>query len=162
MPVDDAKLVRDAMAGDREAFGRLVDRHRRAVWGTAYHFLGRTDDAQDATQEAFVQAFLHLRQLRQTERFAPWMRRITTNVCAQVLRRRASREVALDSVERLWSGDRADEVVSRLAVRDALGRLSEKTRLVLTLCCAGGYSHVEVAAFLEIPVATVRSRLQRA
>ena len=160
---EDREMVGRARRGDRDAFTALVGRYRDMVYGTAFHSLGSAEDAQDAAQEAFVAAYTRLGQLRATEKFAPWLRRLTLNVCADARRRRG----ALPSV---WegdcpepmAGDFAAALATRLAVRDALARLPERMRLTVTLCCLDGYSHAEVGVFLGIPVNTVRSRLQHA
>lgn len=166
---NDGSLVRQALCGDRAAFGKLVSRYRDAVCGVAYHYLGSFDDAQDVAQEAFVHAYLHLRLLREPSRFGRWLRRITVNACKDALRRRSATTPTTGSDEDLMLGQRAEtataedgRTATRIVVREALGRLTEPLRLTVTLCCIDGYSHAEVAEFLEIPVNTVRSRLRRA
>ena len=156
-------MVRRARGGDREAFTVLVSRYRDMVYGAAFYGLGSAEDAQDAAQEAFVAAYTRLGQLRAAEKFAPWLRRLTLNVCADARRRRGARPS-------VWEGncpepatdDFAAVLATRLAVRAALARLPEQMRLTVTLCCLDGYSHAEVAGFLGIPVNTVRSRLLHA
>ncbi|MBI3947321.1 MAG: RNA polymerase sigma factor [Armatimonadetes bacterium] len=166
---NDPELVQRAAAGDCEAFTALVERYRDAVRGVAWHHLGDPDDAQDAAQETFVRAWLGIKGLREPERFGPWLRRIAANACADLLRRRGAAALSLDAMpERdLPAAEPApDEDVERLAarlvVREALGRLSAPTRLTVTLALINGYSHEEIAGFLEVPVDTVRSRLKNA
>jgi RNA polymerase sigma-70 factor (ECF subfamily) len=132
------------------------------------HHLGSFDDAQDAAQEAFVHAYLHLAQLRDPSRFGPWLRRIAANVCQDALRQRgpalpsgSDDDLAAQQAQ-VAACDNDEQAVARLVVRAALGRLSDPLRLTVTLCYIDGYSHAEVADFLEIPVNTVRSRLRRA
>ncbi|OGG45975.1 MAG: hypothetical protein A3F84_17355 [Candidatus Handelsmanbacteria bacterium RIFCSPLOWO2_12_FULL_64_10] len=165
MRTEDGELVRQTLTGDQAAFAELVNRYRDAACGVAYHYLGGFDDAQDAVQEAFVHTYLHLNQLSDPGKFAPWLRRITANACADLLRRRGDRLVSLDEEEaRAMSGSEQDpeRLAARRVVRQALERLSEKTRLAVTLFYIDGYSQEEVAGFLEVPVNTVRSRLRRA
>jgi RNA polymerase sigma-70 factor, ECF subfamily len=136
----DTDLVARARRGDRTAFSALVDRYRGAVYGVAYHYLMDRDDAQDAAQEAFVHAYLRLSQLQQPERFGPWLRRITANVCLDVLRRRGAPMASLDALPE-WvvhlAAPAPDEDLERLAVRitvrNALQVLSPLSRLTLTL-----------------------------
>src|SRR5437870_3591629 len=89
--LEDSELVGQAVAGSREAFAELVDRYRDMLCAMAYHYLGNSDDAEDVAQEAFVYAYLHLRELRDLEKFGPWLRRMTMSRCADVLRRRGNR-----------------------------------------------------------------------
>ena len=94
----DAELVHRARAGDLVAFGRLVERHRGAVQGLAYHWTGRSADAEDIAQEAFITAYLKLAQLRDAARFAAWMRQLTLNHCRRWKERRKPMET-LDEAE---------------------------------------------------------------
>ncbi len=154
------ELVGRAQAGDLGAFDGLVARYQDAVFGTALALLGNRADAEDAAQEAFVQAWRDLSALREPEAFAGWLRRIATNRCRDVLRR---------SPRRWGVGERtvarADPIVeaSRRALRDrvlqAVQSLSEPNRLAVTLFYIDGYSVQEVADFLEAPVGTVKRRL---
>lgn len=165
MRTEDGELVRRTLMGDQPAFAELVNRYRDAACGVAYHYLGGFDDAQDAVQEAFVHAYLRLNQLSDPGKFAPWLRRITANACADLLRRRGDRLISLDEEEERAMSDSEQDperLAARRVVRQALERLPEKTRLVVTLFYIDGYSHEEVAGFLEVPVNTVRSRLRRA
>ena len=170
----DALLVRQARTGDRCAFETLISRYRNVVCGVAYHYLNHFEDAQDVAQETFVTAFLRLNDLRDADRFGPWLRRAAMNLCADRLRQRGFRLLSLSSLSDdapaspglglqdnvTVAGPDADALATRLIVREALARLSDKIRLVVTLHYLSGYSHDEIARFLEIPVNTVRSRLQ--
>jgi len=164
---DDGELVRRARGGDRDAFTALVERYRDMVCAAAFCFLGSAEDAQDAAQEAFITAYGRLGQLREPDKFAPWLRRLALNGCTDALRRRGARVVSLDepwdeACQAAITPDAAEGLLTRLAVREALNCLSEPMRLTVTLCYGGGYSHTEVARFLGIPVNTVRSRLGHA
>lgn len=161
MQTDDGELIRRTLAGDGCAFAELVDRYRGMVYGTAFHQLGSADDAQDAAQDVFLHAFGRLPDLRAGDKFAPWLRRMTVNRCAD-LRRRNSEELSAHEQEATHASGPMERVATRLLVQEALGRLSDKTRLTVILCYVSGYSHAEVAQFLEIPVNTVRSRLLHA
>jgi RNA polymerase sigma-70 factor (ECF subfamily) len=155
----DGELVRRTRGGDRAAFTALVERYRDMVYGVAYCYLSHAEDAQDAAQEAFISAYRRLGQLREPEKFAGWLRRLTLNGCADALRRRNQRQAGCPTPEVV---DEAERIATRLAVQEALGHLPEPMRLTVMLCCLDGYSHAEVAQFLEIPLNTVRSRLQHA
>ena len=161
---DDRELVAQAQAGETEAFAALVDRYRDAVLGVAYHYLGSFEDAQDAAQETFVRAYLHLKELRDPAKFGPWLRRIAATCCAGLLRQRGDRMLSLEDVPEPSSARESedDRLAARLMVREALSRLPERARLATTLYYINGYSHREIADFLEVSVAAVRSRLSSA
>src|SRR3954452_19483397 len=112
--MNDADLVRRARQGDTEAFTLLVERYRDAIYGLAFHELHDFEDARDVAQEAFIQAYLHLDQLRDPDRFGPWLRQVTVNQCRSWRRsrwREAPREVLPEPA------DRSEAVETRLAVR---------------------------------------------
>ncbi len=164
MRLDDAELVVRTLAGDWAAYSDLVGRYRDAVFGVAYHHLGDFDEAEDAAQEAFVRAYVRLKQLRDAARFAPWLHRIASNVCVDILRRRTHDVMALNAEEpEAASADRdLEQTAARVTVKQALAKLSERFRLTVTLYYINGYSHGEIASFLQVPINTVRTRLQRA
>lgn len=156
-------LVEDTIAGNHEAFSLLVDRYRDAASAVAYSYLGGFDDVQDAVQEAFVHAYCNMRQLREPAQFGPWLRKITANVCAMSLRKRERSNVSLDVIgEQASTSNDARKIAARAVVREALSKLSEATRLTVTLSYINGYSHAEIADFLEMPITAVRSRLRHA
>ncbi len=124
----DQELVERAQDGDRAAFGILVEQYRATAFSTAYALLGNAQDAEDATQEAPTIAWLRLADLRQTDKFAGWLYRITQNCCRNLLRR-------------CW----------RLSGRCACLRASGRwhcgvvwTRLTYRMCSMGGASRAEV------------------
>ena len=75
----DGDTVRRVRTGEREAFADLVERYRDLVYALAWRHLGNAEDARDAAQEAFIQAYLCLDQLREPDRFGPWLRQVTLN-----------------------------------------------------------------------------------
>jgi RNA polymerase sigma-70 factor (ECF subfamily) len=175
-------LVERARHGDTEAFGRLVDRYHRRVYGIVYRMCG-TDDAEDLTQEIFLKALAALRsfQFQGNASFRTWLYRIAVNASINELRRRKRRRAAegpsLDapvstddgSVER----DIADEYVpapaaeverseTQRAVREVLARMRPQHRLVLTLVDLENMEYREAAALLKCPLGTLKSRVARA
>jgi len=161
----DAELVHRARAGDLVAFGRLVERHRGAVQGLAYHWTGRSADAEDIAQEAFITAYLKLAQLRDAARFAAWMRLLTLNHCRRWKERRKPMET-LDEAEPAAPGPSPAEELERMEERDlvtrSLRRLSDNNRLVLTLHYLGDMGYSQIAHFLDLSVNAVAARMHRA
>jgi RNA polymerase sigma-70 factor (ECF subfamily) len=159
----DADLVTRTLAGDVSAFEALVRRYRGLAFGLAYHQLGRFEDAEDAAQEAMVEAYLKLGHLREPERFAAWLRRIVTGKAVEVARRRREEPVAPETIEVAQARDAGPlPCVLEAHVRDALAQLPPAVRLATTLFYVDGHSYQEIAAHLEVPASTVRGRLQRA
>ena len=158
---DDLELVHRTLTGDRLAGGRLTERHRQAVLALAVRTLGSTDDAQDVAQDALVYALQRLPELRDAGKFAAWLRSVTLSLCADYRRRRGTRRLG----EPLSVLNEASEEVcyaEAVSVRQAVAHLSEVQRTTLLLHYVGGWSREEVAAILEVPTNTVRSRLMAA
>jgi RNA polymerase sigma-70 factor (ECF subfamily) len=164
--MDDAALVRLAREGDKGAFGELVARHRPMLVGLCRRMLGDGRLAEDAAQEAVLQAMVGLDGLEQPERFGAWLGGIGLNVC-----RRWRRGPAPGAG---WRGGRAgpDPVAAEPAelaeaaeaarrVRRAVGRLPAGQRAAVVLFYLVGMAHREVAAALGIGVGAVKTRLHK-
>ncbi|HUW12795.1 MAG TPA: RNA polymerase sigma factor [Anaerolineae bacterium] len=160
MGLTNRQLVERARGGDREAFGDLVDRYRDMVYGLGYHLTRDFESARDLAQDAFVQAYLKLGQLRDPDRFSGWLRQITTNVHHNLHRRREVTTVALEEAGELPDTGHPSEI--GVVVQEALSRLREPERLALTLHYIDGYSHGEIGEFLGVRPETVKTRLARA
>jgi RNA polymerase sigma-70 factor (ECF subfamily) len=167
----DARLVEAALQGDRDAFGDLVVRYQDRLFNTLLRIAGSREDAADAVQDAFVQAYLKLESFRGDAQFFTWLYRIAMNMALTRRRRRrpaGSLEAAKSSAgeepmdaaagpdSRLLATERAEQVQS------ALADLGEQHRKILVLRELEGCSYEVIADILELPVGTVRSRLFRA
>lgn len=170
-----AALVAAARAGDREAFGRLVLLHERAVFRTALAAVGSPDDAQDVAQEAFVLAWRKLGGFRGEATFRTWLLAIVWRKALDQRRRQRlwwSRKATAtpsepDPIERLATPDISAEraIVSADLLRQARGeilRLSPKLRDTLLLASTGDHSYEEIARLLGIPTGTVKWRVAEA
>jgi RNA polymerase sigma-70 factor, ECF subfamily len=161
---DDAQLVTRAQAGRLDAFEELVRRYRQPTYRVALRVLGDAADAEDATQDAFVQAWRSLADFRADAAFSTWMYRIVTNRCLNVLRARHRTEPL--PVDREAPASRPDRIVeARWEVEDlklAIARLSPEQRAPFVLRELEGHSYQEIADVLELSVPAVKSRLHRA
>jgi RNA polymerase sigma factor (sigma-70 family) len=158
----DADLVASARAGDVSAFEALTHRYRGLAFAFAYHQLGRFDDAEDAAQDALVEAYLKLGHLRDPARFAAWLRRIVSGKAAELARRRREEPLAPEELEAARDPRSEAPDSLEMQVREALQQLPPAVRLATTLFYVEGLSYQEIAAYLEVPASTVRGRLQRA
>ena len=169
MVVSLKETVEKAQRGDLDAFGRLIERFQDAVYGTALALLGNLHDAQDVAQEAFVQAWYDLKNLRDLGKFPAWLCRIARNRSLDLLRRRENALVSLEQVTDpalASSGRGPAQQVERTELREtvlnAIRSLSEPLRLATTLYYINGYSVEEVGELLEVPRGTVKRRLHSA
>lgn len=161
------------------AFESLVDDHYRRVYSLAYRMVQSESDAADLTQEVFVRAYRALPNLRAEAARSVWMRRITTNVCLDFLRRRNAAPLFIsldarqnDDIDNLQSWDIADPTgePDRLfaggerqrVLHRAIATLPDDYRLVIILHHMEEMRVEEIAELLEVPSGTVKSRLSRA
>jgi RNA polymerase sigma-70 factor (ECF subfamily) len=159
----DAELLAAHRAGDRGAFGVLADRHTRELWGLALRTMGDPDDAADAVQEALVSAYRRAATFRGEASVRTWLRRIVVNACIDRIRHERVRRT-VPWPERDLSARWADptlELVTRMAVDDALATLPVEQRVAVVLVDVQGYPVAEAAAILQVPVGTVKSRCAR-
>jgi RNA polymerase sigma-70 factor (ECF subfamily) len=162
MEPSDQELVERFQGGHEEAFISLMRRHERRVYNLAYRMLGRQEDAHDATQDAFLSCFRHLAAFRGDAAFSTWLHRIAMNACYDLLRRR--KPVASlddDQVPVPASPDHADQAVAAADVQHALLEVPPDFRAVLILHELQDLPLDEIAAALEVPLGTVKSRLFR-
>ena len=160
---NDAALVARTVAGDRAAFGVLVDRYAGQARRVARAVLGDPDDADDAAQDGFLSALVKLGQYDAHRPFAPWLMRIVPNAATDRRRRRNVRRSEPLDPALVGGGPRPDAVAvqSELGerLRAALRELPERRRTAVVLFDVEGYSHAEIARILGIPEGTVRSEV---
>ncbi len=160
-------LVTRAQAGDLNAYNSIVRRFQDMAVGYAYSLVGDFHLAEDAAQEAFLGAYLDLPKLRNPEAFPCWFRRIVFMRCTRFTRGRGVETVPMDAVgEVAVEAQDPIEAMEDREVKDrvlrALDALPGEERVVTTLFYIGGYSHKEIAAFLNLPTTTVNNRLRAA
>ena len=160
---EDLALVRQVLAGQTEAFGALVTRYQKVMFTVALRMLGNTEDAQDATQDAFVKAYQRLESFDTKYRFYSWMYRILVNECLNVNRdRRPEESLGGDEEGSGTPFDSTLESERREQIQLALLRLTPEYRTVVVLRHFAGQSYGEIAEALAIPEKTVKSRLYSA
>jgi len=162
MKAKNGGLVELALEGDEEAFGQLVRIYQNAVYATTFQIVGNFADAQDITQEVFVEAYTKLHQLRSPDRFANWLRAVTMNTCRMWIRNRKSQPELEESDISSGDGSASDESELYEQLMSALTLLPEEQRAIIILHYIDDLSYEQIGKFLGVPVGTVRSRLHRA
>ena len=167
----DAELVRLAQAGDLDAFAEIVRRHERRLHVVLLRILDDMRDAEEATQDAFVQAWRNLDRYRGDAAFFTWLYRIGVNTALARTRRRAPLMVSIESIESYSGAHPARDPGPELAVEAgdlrarivaALEALSFEYREAVVLRDVAGLSNEEVASALGISIAAAKSRIHRA
>ncbi len=175
MPEGESNLIRRAQAGDVACFNQLVRAYQTQVYHTAMRVLGDSEAAADATQEAFISAFKHIKSFR-GDSFRGWLMRIVTNACYDILRERQRHpRTSLESPsgdERRWGkmdyaapetpqdAAEREEIVN--AIQAALQTLPIEQRVTLVLFDVQGFGYEEIARITDTNIGTVKSRISRA
>lgn len=174
--MDEKAFILAAQKGDVSAFNQLVRAYQTLVYRTAYRVLGESAPAEDATQDAFVSAYKHIRSFRGGS-FKAWLLRIVTNACYDQLRVKQRRPTAsldamlVDPDNPAPGADRAaPESPQEFTERQELGEMIQQglatlppdQRVTLVLTDIEGFSYDEVAEATNANLGTVKSRLSRA
>lgn len=171
---DYTSKVINAQAGDMSAYAELVTEFQDVAFASACSWLSDRDLAKDATQEAFLDAYLHLSQLQNPTAFPGWLRKIVVKHCDRQTRRKSYLRSDTDpdyvDPDNTSPDDTQGAMASPLAtaisqqeqarVRLAVERLPEKLRLIVALHYFGDASGQQIAGFLELPLSTVKQRLR--
>jgi RNA polymerase sigma-70 factor, ECF subfamily len=165
--IDETELIFRAKNGERDAFSELVCIHAQGVRNVIYRMCGDAQIAEDAAQETFIQAWLHLSSYRPQTSLRNWLYRIALNAATDILRK--EKRILPHALEDLPLSDPqpGPEAVAfqeerATVVKKAVLSLPEACRAVLVLREYEGLSYQEIAEALEIPVGTVMSRLNYA
>lgn len=158
--VGELELIQRSLEGDLEAWGEIVARYKRTVFGAALSVLRNYADAEDATQEAFIRAYEKLRYYDISRKFSTWLITVTINVAKNMLRKKK-----LDPELKTFHTDDPASLVEKedlvRAVREAVWSLPEAYRVPMVLYYWEGLSIEEIAKALKIKPATVKTRLFR-
>lgn len=162
--IDRATESRWALKEKQRAFGEIVRRYQDLAYGYAYAVVGDFQLAEDAAQEAFLAAWRNLDQLRTPSAFTGWFKRIVLSQCSRLTRGRHLDTVPLEAASALPCSEEdpqraLEREELRLRVHAAVQALPERERIVTSLFYISEYSLKEVAAFLELPLTTVKKRL---
>ena len=157
-------LIAACRRNDKQSQFQLYEKYSGAMFNTCLRMLGNRDDAQDALQEAFIDAFRNIHQFQGKSTFGAWLKRIIINKCIN----------SLDQKKRLnWENlngkdvaqSQSSEVMIELSpemLNQAIAQLPDGCRTVFTLKCMEGYDHQEISEILKVSVSTSKSQLSRA
>ena len=171
---DESILVKRAREGDLVAYDDLIKRYQERIYATVYHMTSNHEDANDLAQEAFIKAFHALKSFKGGSSFYTWVYRIAVNKTINFLKQRKNKaQMSLDDLD--FNAEHDPDLVALISdktprrevnlaelqekLNEAMQKLSEPHRLVVTLHDVQGLSHEEIAKIMECNIGTVRSRL---
>ncbi len=168
----ETQLIARAQQGDEEAFSALFEAHKRRVYSLCLRMTGNTAEAEDLTQEAFLQLFRKISTFRGESAFSTWLHRLSVNVVLMHLRKKGLQQVSLDemdtSQEEPVKRDYRDDdrrllgSVDRIGLTRAIAELPPGYRAVFILHDVEGYEHNEIAEIMKCSVGNSKSQLHKA
>lgn len=171
----ETNLIKLSRSGDRNAFAELVSLYQEKIQRLAFKMLNNKLDTEDIVQETFIRVYLNLNRFDDTQNFSTWIYRIGKNLCIDLLRKKKN----VYSLDAEFSEDEDANYYSRLQSNEAtpehsvieretraqivkvIDKLSAKYKLVIILYYLQGLSLLEISDKLNLPVTTVKSRLNR-
>lgn len=172
----DESLVRAAKQGEASAFGELCDRHRRKLYRTAYRIIRNHEDAEDAVQDSFIRAYMHLGEFDERAQFSTWLVRIAINSSLMILRKKnQKKDVSLDQSDAEGTNEMPMQIPDvrpdpeqhflrterRRIVRHSIGKLRPRVRRVIQISQLDECSVKETAHKLGISTSATKSLLLR-
>jgi RNA polymerase sigma-70 factor (ECF subfamily) len=164
----DRELIERYTAGEARAFDQLVERYERRVYAVALRMCGSAEDARDVSQEVFLNAMRALKRFREEAQLSTWFHRVAINASLDHHRKQKRRitrpieEAAEQPTKEAGPEEVAAEAARAAEVHRALAQISPDHRAVLVLHDLQDLDYAEVAAVLDIPAGTVKSRIHRA
>lgn len=161
--------------GDIESFERLIAKHQHIAYNIAYRMVGNEEDAKDITQEAFIKVFKSIKSFREDSSFSTWLYRIVMNTCKDELRKKKVKVVSIDQrietdessigIEISDQSYSPETIYEKKQLHDllhkALTDLPEQNRIVVIMRDVQGFSYEDIAQCINVPVGTVKSRINR-
>jgi RNA polymerase sigma-70 factor (ECF subfamily) len=169
----DAETLALAQAGDHLAFAHLYSLHKRRIYSLCLRMVGNTAEAEDLTQEAFLQLHRKIATFRGDSAFSTWLHRLAINVVLMHLRKKGLQVMSLDEAMEPVHDDRPGRSfgapdlslagsIDRLTLERAVGDLPAGYRLIFVLHDVEGYEHNEIAAMLDCSIGNSKSQLHKA
>jgi RNA polymerase sigma-70 factor, ECF subfamily len=171
--LEEAQAIERAKQGDADAFQALYDRHKRRVYSLCLRMTANTAEAEDLTQEAFLQLYRKIATFRGESAFSTWLHRLSVNVVLMHLRKKSLPVVSLE--ETTQGGDEesprkdfgADDLalagsIDRLQLQKAVDDLPPGYRTIFVLHDVQGYEHNEIAAIVGCSIGNSKSQLHKA
>lgn len=169
----EAEVIYKAQAGDLSCFEALYTRHRRRIFSLCLRMTGNLTQAEDFTQEAFLQLYRKIATFRGESAFSTWLHRLTVNIVLMQFRKRGLVEVSLEeTLEPQQADSPAREfgardnvlhgLIDRVALDRAIAQLSPGYRITFVLHDIEGYEHNEIATILGCSIGNSKSQLHKA
>jgi RNA polymerase sigma factor (sigma-70 family) len=173
---EDSVLIKRALQGDQNAFGRLKEKYYEAIYSLIYRMVHEKDEVEDLTQEAFIKAFMSLSSFNDEFAFSTWLYKIATNNCIDHIRRKKLQTFSIDQPIESRESDFTFELPDstyepdremiarqrRKLIEEAINSLPPKYRQVIILRHQEEREYQDIAELLNLPLGTVKAHIFRA
>ncbi len=174
---EDLILIKKTLMGEKEAFGQLIDKYKNSIFRLAFHMMGNYSDAEDISQEVFLQAYRKLKEFKVGSNFHTWLYTIDLNMCKNKLKRRSILKfISIDKSILIGDDEFIREIPDKsIPVEEALIKKEEKEKVnrvidtlplkyrsVFILRYTENMSYEEITKVTKLPLGTVETRLFRA
>lgn len=171
--IRDAELIARAQTGDESAFEELFHAYKRRIYHLCLRMIGNAAEAEELTQEAFLQLFRKIHTFRGESAFSTWLHRVAMNITLMRLRKRKMKDIPLENGEESEQTDRPERqfgsadlglkgLVDRVCLDSAVAKLPQGYKRVFELHDVLGYEHNEIAQILGCSVGNSKSQLHKA
>jgi len=156
-------LIQSAKNGDEQAMTRLITIHKGLIFTIVLRMTNDYDACQDLTQETFIKVFMNMRKVKSAEHFRPWICTIARNVVRDYLRKtKRNNTISFESIKDFHGQSNIELTRKRIIIQNALAKLSEKDRMLLTLAYYQGMNFDEVAEVMKMTASNVKISIHRA
>ncbi len=158
-------LVKKSIEGDREAQSEVYRLYAGAMYNICRRMMGEEEEAKDVLQEAFINAFQKIKNLKEADTFSAWLKRIVVNFCLNAIKKKKLLSTDIDDGYDIGEEEEEDYDYRRHQkerVMEALDKISEGCRTVLNLYVFEGYDHKEIAEILEISESASKAQYSKA
>lgn len=167
------KLLNECKSGNRVSFDILIRLYEKKVYRLCYRFFNNEDDALDATQEVFIKVYNYISKFEGRSNFNTWLYKICSNTCITISDKKKREKAGLLGIITDWfqsfteknpeeiTINSIDQIHNKQIVSDCLSKIPEKYRMPIILKDIEGLSLESISESLDVPVGTVKSRLNR-
>lgn len=159
-------LVKRCKSGDQEAWHMIIDQYSKTIYNMALNFTGNSDDASDITQDIFLKIYNNIDKFSEEKNFHSWLLKLSKNYCIDFWRKH-KRELTNLELDENISGDGQtpeDAVIQDYDIstlREKMTQLAPELRVLLIMRDIQDFSYAEISQHLNIPLGTVKSRINR-
>ncbi len=165
--MDNSLIIKRIKGGDKRGWNMLIDKYSRMVYNLAFNFSGNSDDANDLTQDIFIKIYKNIEKFDENFSLSSWIMRISKNHCIDYWRKNRKNNFRIEMDDNIANIDNSPE--DELINSGELNKLREKilllkpdVRTLIIFRDIQNYSYKEIAESMNIPLGTVKSRINRA